>query len=98
MLRLALSILIASLLAGLVGCSRGDDNHRGYDSKSGDLGAFILRMAPQYGVCLLTTNGLPAIPAKRRSKCRLRSIERSPGFATISQDRFRVGKKSAERI
>src|SRR5439155_1553385 len=68
MLRLALSILIASLLAGLVGCSRGDDNHRGYDSKSGDLGAFILRMAPQYGVCLLTTNGLPAIPAKWRFK------------------------------
>jgi hypothetical protein len=68
MLRLALSILIASLLAGLAGCSRGDDKYRGYDSKSGDLGAFILRMAPQYGVRILTTNGLPAIPAKWRYK------------------------------
>jgi len=66
--RLALSIFIASLLAGLVGCSRRDDTHRGYDSESGDLGAFILRMAPKYGVRIVTTNGLPSIPAEWRFK------------------------------
>ena len=68
MLGFALSIFIASLLAGLVGCSRGNGTDRGYDSKSGDLGAFILRMAPKYGVRILTTNGLPAIQAKWRFK------------------------------
>lgn len=68
MLRLAPLIFIASLLAGLVGCSGRDDTHRGYDSESGDLSAFILIMAPKYGVRILTTNGLPAIPAKWRFK------------------------------
>ena len=61
MLRLLFSILVASLLSALVGCT---DTRRGYDSESGDLGAFILRIAPQYGVRVLTTNGLPVIPAK----------------------------------
>jgi hypothetical protein len=64
MLRLPRSILIASLLAALVGCTDGAERRRGYDAESGDLGAFILRMARQYGVRILTTNGLPAIPAK----------------------------------
>ncbi|MBI2928255.1 MAG: hypothetical protein HYY24_21510 [Verrucomicrobia bacterium] len=68
MLRLPPSLLIASLLAALPGCTGGADTRRGYDSESGDLGAFILRMAPQYGVRILTTNGLPAIPAKWRFK------------------------------
>jgi hypothetical protein len=58
-------MLIASLLAALIGCT---DARRGYDSESGDLGAFILRIAPQYGVRVLTTNGLPAIQAKWRFK------------------------------
>ena len=58
------SLLAVSLVAPLVGCSRKSDIHRGYDSESGDLGAFILRVAPKYGVRLLTTNALSAIPAK----------------------------------
>ncbi len=58
------SILAALFLVALVGCTDGADSRRGYDSESGDLGAFILRMVPRYGVRVLTTNGLPAIPAK----------------------------------
>src|SRR5207249_10847448 len=65
---LLFSILAASLLAALVGCSDGADTHKGYNSESGDLGAFILRMAPKYGVRIMTTNGLPAIQAKWRFK------------------------------
>ena len=68
MLRLLLSILVASVLAVATGCSGGADIGKGYDSKSGDLGAFILSSAPKFGVRLLTTNGLPHIPAKWRYK------------------------------
>ena len=41
---LLFSILAASLLAALVGCSDGADTHKGYNSESGDLGAFILAL------------------------------------------------------
>jgi len=44
------------------------DIGKGYDSKSGDLGGFILKSAPKFGVRILTTSGLPAIPAKWRYK------------------------------
>ena len=68
MLRFVPSILIASLLAAATGCSGGGDIGKGYNSKSGDLGAFILSSAPKFGVRVLTTNGLPHIPAKWRYK------------------------------
>jgi hypothetical protein len=68
MLRLTLSIWVGSLFTALVGCTGGTDTRKGYGSESGDLGAFILRMAPQYGVWILTTNDLPAIPAKWQFK------------------------------
>src|SRR5881396_1538680 len=40
MLRLFLSIFVASLLDAVTGCSGGADIGKGYNSKSGDLGGF----------------------------------------------------------
>ena len=68
MLRLFLSILFAALVVAATGCSRGADVGKGYNSKSGDLGAFILSSAPKFGLRVLTTNDLPQIPAKWRYK------------------------------
>lgn len=67
-MRLLFSISVASLLAAATGCSGGADIREGFNSKSGDLGAFILKSAPKFGVRVLTTNGLPRIPAKWRYK------------------------------
>src|SRR5207247_8109719 len=62
------SIFVASLLDAVTGCSGGADIGKGYNSKSGDWGGFILNSAPKFGVRVLTTNGLSHIPAKWRYK------------------------------
>src|SRR5687767_13274165 len=62
MLRLPFSILVASFLVSATGRSGGADFRKDFAFKSGDLGAFILKTAPKFGVRLLATNGLPLIP------------------------------------
>jgi|GEM_PF-1878552 len=68
MCRLIPSILIVSILAVGTGCSGEAGLDKGYKSKSGDLGAFILASTPRFGVRILTTNDLPTIRAKWRYK------------------------------
>jgi hypothetical protein len=68
MSRVFLSIFVVSLLVTVAGCSDEPDIGKGYNFKSGDLGAFILNSAPKFRVRVLTTNGLSNIPAQWRYK------------------------------
>jgi hypothetical protein len=61
-------MLAASFLLALAGCSDGINQLDGYQMAKGDLGDFILQSAPKFGVRLLTTNGLPAVPARWRHR------------------------------
>ncbi len=55
-------IFVGTLFLAACGCT--DRGKQVYQSANGDLGDFIVKSAPQLGVHLVTSNGLPSVPAK----------------------------------
>ncbi len=70
-----LPLLTASFLFALSGCSQRVEHLAGYASANGDLGDFILKSAPKFGVRLLATNGLPLVPAKWHHRATSETLE-----------------------
>ncbi len=69
------SILVLSFLLAFVGCSDRSDRFNGYQSAKGDLGEFIVRSAPKFGVRVITTNRLPPVPAEWRHRATSDALE-----------------------